>query len=282
MKYTIKSKLSLMKIKRDLISNDLTTIKHDQELEINITTKEQLKCLIEVLSKRIAFLFTKDLFFKTFLTGNCNQSEVRDLFADFVSAPEILEYYELLTQIHVAEYFKRRKVLNIESFQLFNLRGFKEEILEEIETYRMCMGSIGEFSGILEEFPLFKEPQVPINPLEEIKLKIGDHEKVNRIDVYGETLELYTDKKEKVDMEYVLDRIGVTLQTHIDNVFEDKRFLLEKVAILSCVVASIGVEEVKIHGNVPIRMVNSITSSIGAVDPNTSIVFCRGCDLCHD
>lgn len=286
MEYTVKSKKSLNNLNGILESEGLfVELINDLELLVKIKGEGQKDTLINTLSFYIACNTFEYTLFKNYLKQGISEDVIRQYIdVDFADLPTV-HYLYTLTRILVKEYLKKIDVINIESFALFNMKGFKKEIKEYTdENIRN--------DKELEQFNPFAQSNVVnmVDLFEMIKLN-GLSAGLN----FEEFKEIHIKKREEkyllsnstdieIDDEFFLKFLGIYVEVtrNDDDPYPDITKIKNNILMLMKIFDS---KKVIVHQSLDKEEIDNLLASLTGLKEEIGkafkIVICNGCFHCY-
>lgn len=205
------------------------------------------------------------------------------------------DYFRINTSILLKEHFKRNFNINLESFYLFNMKGFKEEVKNIIENVNYSM----EYDNFLdtqvfgsenyEELDLEGEPSDIFSFIKERAVDEGlDIESIKEINVYGDKKRLYfkDNKKQKLDYEYFIIKLGIMLDFDFGmKISNEEADTLKDIMLFTCIISIFNIKKVIIHKSVDESSKDLLLYNIDIYkledENNYEIIDCKGCEDCE-
>lgn len=281
MLYKVKSKETLKALYDFFCERGVTVIDPLTETELEVEVNEETQAEFETtLSVYISYKL-----FARIVTNKLNtmmiEEDLKHRFLHeaeryFVHSP----YWKGLTLILVSSYFERSDSINIESFMLFNMKGYKVEIEKYIDTLLAApdqddFDDEGEQELSIKE--LFEELRATVQSLD-LDLTIFEtiHLRQN-----GETLEFKTEEGTVIDHNFFMYHMGkvLVLETQGARVqWERDIMLLPSICMLfpvKQVVIHKITDDVKAVLEFAKQMISSDLSSASFID-------CTDCEDCNE
>ncbi|MDF2879535.1 MAG: hypothetical protein K0R54_92 [Clostridiaceae bacterium] len=276
--------------KIEVISTDLTTV------EVLLKDEKEFDLFIKILSFFIVYISYIDLMKENFTKIGVAKKEMNQILKEELINLEDSEYFPVLTEILVKDYFRNMNTLNVDSFRLFNMKGFKEEIqliAKDIIDFREFEKSeVGE-GNFLDE--IISKSEEIINQDSEVFTVIRENAEKNGIDlkefeeinVFGNEDKLFFKNKSKknVDEEFFATKLGSSLTYKSENVESVNDVnTLRDILLCLCILNVFPVNKIIIHKSVSDKAKDLFLYNLEVFkkenEKTFNIVICNGCESC--
>ncbi|MFF2531454.1 hypothetical protein ACFVS2_21340 [Brevibacillus sp. NPDC058079] len=279
MTFTIKSKSSFSDF-FDFLKKNGYEPKKVSEVEMVVDVEEDLSSGFEsVIAVYISYLlFVKTVKESLDLLPLDKVSKTRflnDALRYYHSTP----YWSDLTLILVSDYLRNSKTFNLDSFSLFNMRGFKAEIQQYVKNILS-----------VEEVDRTKEDE-STNGIQEIYAKAREALSVNNVDVSkyeivhmrgkDDRLLFQTNNGIAVDFEHLTMLLNGLFEIEIHGVTEPWQ---KDIMLLPSILMILPVKKLIVHRNVNAGLIENIERLriMLPQDRSIAVEYCNGCDRCDE
>lgn len=286
MEYTVKSKKSLNNLKGILESEGLfVELINDLELLVKIKGEDQKDTLINTLSFYIACNTFEYTLFKNYLKQGISEDVIRQYIeVDFADLPTV-HYLYTMTRILVKEYLKKIDVINIESFALFNMKGFKKEIKEYTDENIRNEKELEQFnpfaeSNVVDMVDLFE--MIKLNGLS-AGLNLEEFKEIH-IKKREEKYLLSNSTDIEINDEFFLKSLGIYVEvtTNDDEPYPEITKIKKNILMLMKIFDS---NKVIVHHSLDIEEIDIVLASLTELKEEIGkafkIVICNGCFNCY-
>lgn len=275
--YTIKSKISLDGLKVLLLKNNFIPMEispFEVQIEVHDEQKTLFYSVISVyLSYNLYVNLTKD-FIQTTIVGDM---ETQEFWADALRGYQHSTYWRGFSFILVADYFKANHMLNADSFMIFNMKGFKNEVQSLLK--QLLEREVEEELEEDEVQDLFAEIREKVSHMN-LDLSIFEKMHVRREE---NQLLFKTDNGTLIDGEYLATTLNGIFSFEVQgNATEQwQRDLM----LLPTIVMIFPVHIVTIHKKDITEEIREAISQVWTMlpsDVDVSYQDCGGCDRCDE
>lgn len=277
--YIVKSKKSLkgmfdilqeQNIKANLIS--------DNQIEISIQHKTEESMFIRLLSLYIIYTSFKDIIMQSLI--NLGVPKVKAEKKAFIARNGLEEtnYFTDLTSLLLLEYFKSSKTLNVDSFILFNMKGYKQELKIFAELI------------INNSIPYINEHEKQLNTQELFDI-IRQHAIKNNIN-FNDFLEIHINysqnnlifnnaQGELIDDEFLKTKLGCSLIIYEKDTLQIE-YIYKGILFLRYLAVIFDIQKVILHKTLPENDIKKFIASnlIAEISDKIQFVKCDGCEKC--
>lgn len=285
MQYTVKSKKSLNNLK-GILDGEGLSVDLINELELLIKPKDeaQKEALINSLSFYIACNTFEYSLFKNYLKHGISEEVIKQYIdVDFTDFPTV-NYLYTLTRILVKEYLKKIDVIHIESFGLFNMKGFKKEIKEYADENIQNEKEIEQFNPLSEPNVVGMEDFFEMIRVTGLSAGLNLEEfKEIHIEKREEKFVLLNSTGIEINNKFFLKNFGIFLEIKMsDDLYPDIREIIESIFTLINVFDS---NKVIVHQSLDKEEMDNILASLTELKQTIGkafkIVICNGCLRCY-
>jgi hypothetical protein len=290
--YTVKSKKDLEELIEILEEEHISLSYQDNHMiEVHADTEKDFDVFTNILAFYVSYINFQELLIDNFIKKGATKKEAEKMMEESLFDLTNSHYFYTFARILVKEYFKKMQSFNVESFSLFNMKGFKEEVKLFAETtlqfqnehrnqedaydYEPNQGGLAG-TGVKDLFTILRERGV------ENGIKLTDF---NELHIYqkGDYLEFKNKNDVVLDDDFFLEFLGSALEFEIvDKV--DNPELFEGMMISSVLINIFEVKKVVIHSSVTERakdiLLHNITSLKKETGKRIKVIVCNGCDQC--
>jgi hypothetical protein len=290
--YTVKSKKDMTEL-IEILKEEGISLTHENPFAFEVTTEKEKDCDVfsNILAFFVGYLNFKEQLAINFVKKGLPKDEADQLVDEAVFNLKNTNYFYTLTRVLVKEYFKKMQTFNMDSFALFNMKGFKEEVKHFAEeTIRFQSVSMGESSpfdqldgetelsdvGMKDLFTILRDRAV------ENGLKVEDFKDVH-IYQQGEYLLLKNTNGVVLDDNFFLDYLGSALQFEVMEKVDNPE-LFEGMMVSSVVINIFDVKKIVIHKSLTDKAKEVLLFNLTALKKETGkrikVIDCNGCDHC--
>jgi uncharacterized protein YukJ len=290
MNYIVKSKKELNELMNRLEKEEISfQLVDEHALDIHLPDKEKQEVFIQILSVYLADTNVQELLVKHFIKKGKTVKQAQKLMKKVLSEIIDMEYFYVLTKVLVKEYLKKMNTLHIESFSLFNMKGFKEEVNHFIQrhlekTKKEDDEEIDEINemevkemNIQDYFAFLKKKAVKNG------LNLDDCKELHVVQ-QGNSLILKNKENVVLDDDFLLDYFGSVIRFEVLEEIENAEFF-EGAVLLSFFIQMFETEKVVIHKSVTEKakeiLLYHLTSLKKETGMKIKIIVCEGCETCE-
>lgn len=287
--YTIQRKSSLKELVDFLKEYQLEPIcLNDNHLEINIS-EEDLEDFAFILGFYISLEGYKKILWDELLRHKVEESVARDFFDDSVESFHDSNYWVGISKVLVLDYLLEQNVINVDTFPIFNMKGFKKEIKDYVQMHvkKLEENSLSNQSKLTNDT---KENNATIHDIisemkkgfEKSNLNKKDFQKLHLVRS-GEGFLIQNNNNEVLDRNFVISNIGIMISF---NISEEHDPLISDIMTLMCFCKVFDTEKIVVHNNLSDKAKNMIRGQksmiLNNVNNEVLFEFCDGCLLCED
>lgn len=268
----------------------IVTISSEDKKRFEINTESELEydIFINIISFYVSYINFVDTLKINLVKRDLDAKKVEEIINTQVTNVANSSYFYTITKIAVLEYFKKMSVLDLESFFMFNMKGFKEEVKVMVENYL----SYKDAEEILNEDDELSETEsAGINDIFETirQHAIGtgvNLKDFNAIQVFGhgDNRLSYANKDGiQMDEDFFINTLGSSLKFEIKNDIKDVETLSD-VLMCTCLLNILDSTSIVIHKTVSEKAREILLYNLSMFKKEHGkkfkIIICNGCDKC--
>lgn len=267
------------------------------DIELVYENEEEEREILEIIAVAISTPLFNQIVWDELDKEGFNQEEKEKILKNSQTYFKDSEYWVSTTMLQIKNYFDRKEVLNMNSFSLFNMRGFKDEVVEfvqnSIEEYNDQKGniephydgesgliSIDQHAGAAQEIELERLFST-LRSIAEEKDIIGPAFDTFHLRSKGDGIEVSTDTGTVLDSDFFFKKFGIRLHVSVDT-GATSEILSQGILLVAGVYVFIPGKMV-LHEGFPKEIetiVESYLQSISKFHPTIEMVRCGGCEEC--
>ncbi|PLS19656.1 hypothetical protein CVD28_04365 [Bacillus sp. M6-12] len=293
--YTVKSKKDLEELIEILEEEGISLSYKDNHLiDVHSETEKDFDVFSNILSFYVSYINFQEQLIANFIKKGVSKKEAEKMVDESLFDLTNSHYFYTFTRVLVKEYFKKMQTFNVDSFSLFNMKGFKDEVKLFAESTIQFQnehqnqqanknldletetGNV-KGQGIKDLFSILRERGV------ENGLKLADYQELH-IFQQGNFLHFKNKDGIAMDNDFLLEYLGSALEFEIiDEV--DNPELFEGMMISSVLINIFDVKKVVVHKSVTEKAKEILTYNITSLKKETGkrikVIMCNGCDKCE-
>lgn len=274
MNYTITAN-DLKDFKKVLSNGNIPiTIIDENKIIVEVQNENEKENIFNFLSYYLIYKKIQTEVPKILQNNGLNKVEISAMMKMIIMEKGYINYLYVNEIILLKEYFKGNDILDIEAFQLFNMKKFKDELKRMIEIYMET------------DYQEFTETETMDEAFEELRLIalengliFEDFKTIHVFDGAGDFV-LKNNKSEVINDEMFMHLFGSILQFEIGEDIDNKE-LLERFLGISMILKIFKSEKVVIHSCIDDSKKNSLISSLIESLSDVKIESCYGCTICQ-
>lgn len=284
MNYKVKSKTSLMDLTDLLRKENIELVSSTEEyIEVNIQNEKEFELLCRAISLFLVHKGLEEDVVNKLIKKGYFEEFVENLLYEESENIRKLIYFVNLTEPLVAVYFKKINTLNIDSFLLFNMKGFKEELeqlvkkLDKALSNKKSEQSDNDEQGIQEILGVLRKRMVDSG------LEL---ENFRELHIFQERESLIYKNKDGIclDNNFLLETMGSFLEFELKEPVEGMD-LLEDILLCSAFIQIFDVNKVVIHESVAKESKDALMFHLNSykkeMNKRMKVVMCNGCKICR-
>ncbi|WCK56956.1 hypothetical protein PP175_27585 (plasmid) [Aneurinibacillus sp. Ricciae_BoGa-3] len=285
--YEIKSQKSLEEIREMLESQTFTlTYKNDNEIEVHVESDSDFDEFTNTVAFYLSHAYFRDYLHESLVNSGLSKKEAERIVKQAMLEASRSTYYYTFTRILVKEYFKTMTCLKIESFYLFNMKGYKEEIkryAQRLVNFHSKNGSyFSNEENAKEGYRVDTYFEIMREEGKKNGLKIADFKEIH---VHQLDNRLYIENKngETLDKDFLFQKLGIRLDFKANEVPLNPE-LFEGMVLCCCLIDIFDVSKVVLHRTLTKEAKDLLVFNINSIkkqrNKRIKIIMCNGCEQC--
>jgi hypothetical protein len=260
------------------------TYNDKKQIAVQTSNEEGQNIFLNSLSSYISYVYFREHLKEVFLKQGVSAKEAEKMVKQALDNMTNAHYFYTFTNVLVKEYFKKMTSMNVESFFLFNMKGFKEEI-KQFAKRMMDFYSVNQQDSEQElEDVGVKNLFAGLSERAEANGLNLAHFKELHVHQVGQYLHFKNKEGIVIDEDFFLTYFGSVMQFDIGAKVENPE-LFEGMLLGSCIINIFDVKKVVIHKSLTNRAKDILLFNLNAMKRETGkkiqIVMCNGCDHCE-
>lgn len=283
MVYTIKSKHPMNELVDALKDQELTVIQQPDRIEVETKDPSEHDMFVRVLAVYIVLQNVKPILYQSFVKKGIGKRKSERLTKEVYYRIQGSNYFSFITMILVNEYFRTLDTINLESFSMFNMKGFKEEVADIV---KKIVEPVYDISDDVIEEEVTDTEDVFCALRESAASKGIDLKEYTEVHVLGGK-ERFIFKNKKgvvIDDDFFVDTFGHTLTFTSEENIDDKE-LIDDIFLFNCFFHIFNVQKIVVHKNLSQKQNNLLLHNIKILKDSYEklcIVNCKGCKECEN
>lgn len=289
--YTVKSKKSLKELIEILEEESISLSYQDNHmLQVTSPTEKEFDIFSNLLAFYVSYTHFEEVLEEGLLKKRLTKQEAQSLTDEALVGLSSSNYFYAFTRVLVKDYFKKMDTFNVDSFLLFNMKGFKKEVKVFADT--MIQHRNGYYSSE-GEYEVSENPSMGEIAFQNVffllreraignGLKIEEYQELH-IFQKGEDLYFENSEGRLIDNHFFIEFMGSELEFEALDKVEDPA-LFEGMMTSSMLINIFEAKKVVIHSSLTEKardvLLYNITSLKKETGKKIKVLLCNGCDKC--
>lgn len=275
--YTVKSKKSL-KGMFDIFQEQKIKVKllSENQIEIFLQNEIEKDIFIRILSLYIVFISFKDIVVKSLMSLGFSKEKAEKKTSVARNGLEETNYFTSLTSLLLLEYFKTMQTINVDSFILFNMKGYKQELKELAEFIKNSTSHINKHEKQLsaeELFDIIKQHAIENNM---------NYNDFSEIHISCNQKKLIFENKQGVliDNDFLNTKLGCSLVFYQEDMPLISK-IYKNIFFLKYIALIFDVKKVVLHKSLSQNDIKELSAINLIIKNKIEFIKCCGCDKCN-